>query len=221
MQKGNRRERERLARKAAILAAAEPILRAKGYDGLVMDDVAAEAEVGKGTVYLYFANKDALCAAIGERHLREEFLPELRERLGAEVSPADRVVTTLRTYVDFFETRPQVFRFILSWLLAEAPAETSSPDFVAYRARLGEVLELVVSAIAAGQRDGSIRRDVPSYVLAMDLWSSFVGLMVTRLTEPALRQRLPVHVPFDELVRFELERTREGLRPRLPKDSPA
>ena len=59
-----RRERERTARREAILDAAEELVVSDGYHGLRMDAVAEAVELSKGTLYLYFANKDALCAAV-------------------------------------------------------------------------------------------------------------------------------------------------------------
>jgi AcrR family transcriptional regulator len=59
-----RRERERIARREAILDAAQELVAMQGYHGMRMDSVAEAAELSKGTLYLYFENKDALCAAV-------------------------------------------------------------------------------------------------------------------------------------------------------------
>src|SRR4051812_25743549 len=48
------------ARRAAILAAALDEFTARGYEGARLDDVARRAGVAKGTIYLYFADKEAL-----------------------------------------------------------------------------------------------------------------------------------------------------------------
>ena len=48
------------ARRAAILAAALEEFTARGYEGARLDDVAKRAGVAKGTIYLYFADKEAL-----------------------------------------------------------------------------------------------------------------------------------------------------------------
>ena len=47
-------------RRAAILAAALEEFTARGYEGARLDDVAKRAGVAKGTIYLYFADKEAL-----------------------------------------------------------------------------------------------------------------------------------------------------------------
>lgn len=49
-----------LAKRAAILEAAQRMFTAHGYDGVSMDQIAAEAGVSKLTVYSHFGDKDAL-----------------------------------------------------------------------------------------------------------------------------------------------------------------
>ncbi|HNR93417.1 MAG TPA: TetR/AcrR family transcriptional regulator [Kiritimatiellia bacterium] len=54
------REEKKEAKRSAILAAAEGLFRARRYDEVTLDQVAKKARVGKGTIYLYFRNKEAL-----------------------------------------------------------------------------------------------------------------------------------------------------------------
>ena len=48
------------ARRAAILDAALEEFTARGYEGARLEDVAKRASIAKGTIYLYFADKEAL-----------------------------------------------------------------------------------------------------------------------------------------------------------------
>jgi AcrR family transcriptional regulator len=60
----SRRERERLARRQEIIDAARTVFARKGFNDATLDDVAELAEFGKGTLYNYFENKDALFASV-------------------------------------------------------------------------------------------------------------------------------------------------------------
>ena len=56
------------AKREAILKAATAILIRDGYASAKMSDVAAEAGVAQGTLYLYYESKEALASAIGEEY---------------------------------------------------------------------------------------------------------------------------------------------------------
>ena len=62
-----RKKREKLKRANDIINAAEKVFFKKGFENATMDDIAAEAELSKGTLYLYFDTKEALYAEIGMR----------------------------------------------------------------------------------------------------------------------------------------------------------
>src|ERR1700675_1629960 len=52
--------RRKQARPSEILDAALKVFAEKGYAGARMDDIAKRAGVTKGTIYLYFENKEAV-----------------------------------------------------------------------------------------------------------------------------------------------------------------
>ena len=59
-----RREKERQARQAEIVAAAEKIFCRRDYADASMDEIAKEAQFTKRTVYQYFTNKEDLYCAV-------------------------------------------------------------------------------------------------------------------------------------------------------------
>ncbi|MBK9081673.1 MAG: TetR/AcrR family transcriptional regulator [Rhizobiales bacterium] len=52
------------AKRRQILDGARAVFMARGFDGASMNDVAREAGVSKGTLYVYFASKEALFEAL-------------------------------------------------------------------------------------------------------------------------------------------------------------
>ena len=68
-------ERRKDARTQELLAAALDIFVERGYAATRLDDVAARAGVSKGTLYLYFENKEELFKAV----VRENLVPALNE----------------------------------------------------------------------------------------------------------------------------------------------
>lgn len=96
-----RRERADAARnRGRILEAAERLFAERGVDGVSMDDVAAAARVGKGTLYRRFGDRSGLAIAVldaRERRLQDGILAG-PPPLGPGAPPGDR----LRAFVDAY-----------------------------------------------------------------------------------------------------------------------
>ena len=73
-----RREREKEQRRQAILDAAEHLFFKKGVEDTTMDDVAEAAEFSKGTLYLYFKNREDIYHGIYHRGM--EVLKTIKHR---------------------------------------------------------------------------------------------------------------------------------------------
>ena len=67
----SRMERKKEERRNGILNITEKIIIQKGIQGMTMNEVAKEVDVATGTLYLYFKNKNSLCAAVNVRINRQ------------------------------------------------------------------------------------------------------------------------------------------------------
>lgn len=65
-----RKERERERRRQQIMVAAKRVFSVRGYNKATMEDIAKEAELSPGTLYLYFKNKDELFSSLSIRVLQ-------------------------------------------------------------------------------------------------------------------------------------------------------
>ncbi len=191
-----RRAREREARRAAILDAAEQVLGTVGYRDMRMEQVAEAAELSKGTLYLYFDGKDALCAGIAERRMAT-IIPQLRAR--GDVAPDGLSALGLMSQAFFAKVReaPQTVRFAIDWF--QAPTlDDASDDFLRYRQRVAEVLKTMTDAIVRGQADGTIRSDVDPFHKAIQSWSSSMGVHLFLLNAESMEKRMGR--PFDRSI---------------------
>lgn len=73
VQQRARRDEDKAARAQAILDAAQHLMIARPFVALTMAEVAAQAGLAKGTVFLYFPTKEALGLALVERLLEQWF----------------------------------------------------------------------------------------------------------------------------------------------------
>ncbi|MEM1414789.1 MAG: helix-turn-helix domain-containing protein [Myxococcota bacterium] len=199
-----RRRREKEARHEAILDAARQVLEGRGYRQLTMDHVASAAALSKGTLYLYFASKEELCAAIAERNIAS-VLPRLDAALATGGTGLAQVGSLMLAWSEHFAAHPAHFRFALDWMLASEAKSDEGPCFAAYRGRVNESLGRLIRALEAGKVDGSVRRDVESFPQALQLWLSNLGLFMARLQAPAMSRRL--EHPIDMAALFPMHLT--------------
>lgn len=103
---GPPRERADAARnRAKVLAAADDLFRRAGIAAVSMDDVAAVAGVGKGTLYRRFGDKSGLAAALLDERESELQAAILSgpPPLGPGAPPADRLAAFVSAYLAYVD----------------------------------------------------------------------------------------------------------------------
>jgi len=93
-------ERRKEARPAELVSAALELFVEKGYAGTRLDDVAGRAGVSKGTLYLYFENKEELFKAVVRENIVARISQSADEVLHFEGSSAELVRRLMATWWD-------------------------------------------------------------------------------------------------------------------------
>jgi AcrR family transcriptional regulator len=126
--RGPRWQRRKESRPAEILASALQEFVEKGYTATRLEDVARRAGVTKGTMYLYFDNKEALFKEM----IRHYLLPgiEETERVAAEHQGSSRELMTLlfRRWWERWIEQPRVAGLV-KLVMAES---ANFPDIAAF-----------------------------------------------------------------------------------------
>ena len=94
LERVKRNERARQARRDEILAAARRVFAARGFGGTTIADIADEAKIALGTIYLYFASKDDVFAALNEQLIR------LITDAITNVPPVETLESSVRARID-------------------------------------------------------------------------------------------------------------------------
>jgi AcrR family transcriptional regulator len=188
-------------RRAHILAAAARCFAREGFHRATMKDIVREAGLSPGALYRYFASKEEIVSAIAsERHASERALfREARTRDGALAG----VAGLARAFLGRLG-RPgeREWRRVTVQLWGEA---LRNPRVMAVaRSGLDEPLRRLTALLRAGQRDGSLARDLDAAATARVAAAVFEGLVLQQAWEP----RLDV----DRCVRAAV-RLLEGLAP--------
>ena len=90
--------RRKEARPTEIVSAALDCFAERGFAATRLDDVAARAGVTKGTVYLYFSNKEELFKAV----VRESLVPLLDQVMGDLEGLSENPEQRIRRVIGFF-----------------------------------------------------------------------------------------------------------------------
>jgi len=201
-----RRQREKEQRHNDIVDAAERVFLTRGWESATMDDVAAEAELAKATLYLYFQSKEDLYAAIQLRGMA--IMHSMFER-AVESGPTglERVAAIGRAYIEFARTYPDHFSAMIHFG-ARAP-EVCERECDA----VGEkTIALVASAVQSGIDDGTIRGDLDPVRTAFILWAQTTGMLqITSVKGPHIES---VHgLRIDDLMERFFEFVELALRP--------
>jgi AcrR family transcriptional regulator len=211
-----RRTREKEQRREAILRAAERVFHQRGFAQTTMDHVAAAAELSKGTLYLYFKNKDDLFVALSTCMV-DEFLARFQEVLDAGGPGIEQVRAMLTAYGEVVAANPDHFRTTVIWMASGHAADTSTAEFKAHRARANQLVAAMIVAIERGQKDGSIRSDLDPAQTAFRMWAGVLGCMQIQINRREMSRRFPEPVDFDEFLPGFLAILCDGLRPRSIK----
>lgn len=173
-----RRKREQQRRRTQIISAAETVIERKGFHKATMDEIAKEAELSKGTLYLYFKNKAELYIAIAQRGfdlLNSRFAKIFS---GAhEYSGLDLIRKMGETYLNFVHENPNFFTALIYY---ESLSEVEVLEDSTYAEQCDqsrrEALNFMIRALQIGMQDGSIDDRYEPMELATIIFASTRGL---------------------------------------------
>ena len=134
-----------------MLDAAARLFARQRFHEVRMEDIAAEAEVGKGTIYRYFSDKDELYVALVER-ASQQFLGRLQDVMRPEDAPRARLVSLVDAIIEFFDEQPHLFDLI------QRAEVLKGPGFPWQKVRQ-QAIELVTEALRELKSDGGRVRD--------------------------------------------------------------
>ncbi|NOY77513.1 MAG: TetR/AcrR family transcriptional regulator [Calditrichaeota bacterium] len=150
----HRKERERLARQQLILDAAIQVFSRKGFHQATMDDVAQEAELGKGTLYYYFRSKDEILQKLLEDNTRR-FFDQIIQAIASEKSFIQMVRKVLLFYASYFTEHKTFFNIYFPF--ESGQIQFKSPGFSNFRQTYFEYRKPLEEKLFQKMREEKIR----------------------------------------------------------------
>jgi AcrR family transcriptional regulator len=143
---GGTKRLPRAVREQQMLDAAVQIFSVNGYHETSMDAIAAQAEISKPMLYLYYGSKEELFGACLNRELGR-FVESVRGDIDFALSPKDLLRNAVVSFLSYIDANRA------SWMVLYTQA-TSSQAF-AHTVREGreQIIELVGRLLQSGTRN--------------------------------------------------------------------
>lgn len=153
-------------KRAAILSAATKIFAGKGYFNAKVADIAAEAGIADGTVYLYFKSKDEILHSIFDRAMAE-FIAEGRGELAEIGVPAEKIKRIAELHLEKLGADRDLA------IVFQVELRGSTKHMQQFSAAgFHDYLEIIRETIEDGQSRGDFRDDVKSVVASKVLYGA-------------------------------------------------
>lgn len=163
------RERKRIDTRSRIMAAASRLFVQRGIEAVTVDEIAAEADIGKGTVYNYFeAKEDIVVAMVVE--LDRAALTAMAEIPRQGMSVAEALDAAAWRLIDNKAEYLPLVRVFLSRRFAAAEA---APELADFNDQLDEALNALFERLLA--RPG-MKRALPPDTLVLSFRCMHLGL---------------------------------------------
>jgi len=145
------RERKKQEKRAGILEAAFIEFTGKRFDEVKLDEVASRAGVGKGTLYLYFSNKEDLFVQMALDGV-DVMVVRIQEIMAMDIIYRERFFLFGREIGRFVYTRAIMFQ-----LMSQIGSEEVQKDFMRQHK---ELIRSAREVLQVGVDEGIFRADV-------------------------------------------------------------
>jgi len=191
-----RKEREKKQRWEQIVGAAEKVFFSKGFEQSTMDDIAEEAELSKGTLYLYFKSKEDLHLTVAHKAISLlKSSMEGIETLGENA--IEKLIRMGKATIEFANKFPDHMKSIMlleGFDLQQTSYSTGQVRDVIFK---DSPVGIVIRLVEQGVKEKLIRSDIPASLIAHTLWMqtlSVIRFVTTKMTLIEMLGLSPVQV---------------------------
>ncbi len=156
-------------KKILIARAVRDLIVEKGVADFPVEEIAKKAGIGKGTVYLYFDNKEEIFIYTIIFYL-EEFVDLLENELKEIVDPSKKLRFILRFHADYIKKMHFFWETIFGALTRKDPRKWGMEKFFSLRRR---IISIIQSVVEEGIEKGVFREDLSREEVSMVIFMLF------------------------------------------------
>lgn len=165
----------------SICEAATRVIARKGIAASSMQEIAEEAGVAKGTLYLYFKNQQELLEAVIDRAL-EGLRPTLESALASEGGLESRLRLLVRAELEFFSDNFHLFQIHFSTKYPEGADSQRTRCARVSKSRYQSHIDRLSGFFVEAMKQGEVRV-VDARRLALFVQEGIIGVLFHRMTE--------------------------------------
>jgi AcrR family transcriptional regulator len=172
-----RKKRERERRRQQIIVAAKRVFSEKGFSKSTMEDIAKEAELSPGTLYLYFKNKDELYASLSLRILQYLNIRLEDVKNEKDMDPLQKIDAIKEALFDVYQFDPMILINMFHLQSSETLKNLSSPLLNNITELSRNSLNVLAQIFKEGSVQNGLIADNPT-AMADVVWSLFTGVVL-------------------------------------------
>jgi AcrR family transcriptional regulator len=183
-----RKRRERKRRRRQIMVAARKVFSIKGFTKTTMEDIAREAELSPGTLYLYFKNKDELYASLSVEILEHLYSKLKHVYIKASQPPQRRIELLKQTLFEVYEFDPLILVNLFHLQSSDILKSLSPPVLAHIRDLSKKTIEIIAKIMEEGVSD-RVFIAKPPQDLSDVMWALFSGVVLWEESKRIINDR--------------------------------
>ena len=199
-----RRELEKQTRRNQILDAARKLLLSQGIEKISIGKIAKEAELGVGTIYFYYKNKEDIFVALQEEGIALLF-DDIQKIAARTIEPDQKLRNIAYAYHDFAGTQKEYFN-IINYFLSSSKVFFQEDVKLRIDMSAGKILSIIQMVIVAGKKAGCFADEDPEKFSIM-FWGTIHGLLQFKKLERTILQ----NQVYMEIFEYSVEKLIQGI----------
>jgi len=171
-----RKKREKEQRRQEIIHAARKVFSHKGFNAATMEEIALQAELSPGTLYLYFKNKEELHTVLSIEILKH-LADEIQKVVQQDISVEEKIEKFYDVFIDVYEYDSNILINLFHLQSGETIQNLSEEVLRQIKTHSTMAHGAIIDVVRQGIDQGVFIAEHP-VALADILWASYAGIVL-------------------------------------------
>jgi AcrR family transcriptional regulator len=171
-----RKQREKQRRRRDIINAAQKIFSVKGFNSATMEEIASEAELSPGTIYLYFKNKEELHTSLSIDILKY-LSTQIHKVVNQDIHVEEKIERFRDVFIDLYDHDPNILINLFHLQSGETLHNLSDEVMAQLKQNSAQAHGAIIQVIKEGIEKGIFIDEHP-VAMADVLWGSYAGVVL-------------------------------------------